>query len=73
MANELAPDGITVNAISPGWIPVERHEHDPEEDKQAYLDIIPIEEMGTASDLGGATVFLASDSSSFIHWAKHSR
>lgn len=66
MANELAPDGITVNAISPGWIPVERHEHDPEEDKQAYLDIIPMKRWGLPSDLGGATVFLASDSSSFI-------
>jgi 3-oxoacyl-[acyl-carrier protein] reductase len=26
LATELAPFGITVNMISPGWIPVERHE-----------------------------------------------
>ena len=31
MATELAPFGITVNMVSPGWIPVERHEHDPQE------------------------------------------
>ena len=66
MANELAPDGITVNAISPGWIPVERHVDDPEEDKQAYLDLIPMKRWGLPSDMAGATVFLASDSSSFV-------
>ena len=66
MANEHAPDGITVNAISPGWIPVERHVDDPEEDKQAYLDLIPMQRWGLPSDMAGATVFLASDSSSFV-------
>ncbi len=66
MANELAPDGITVNAIAPGWIPVERHENDPEEEKQAYLDVIPMQRWGVPSDVGGAAVFLASDSAGFI-------
>lgn len=66
MANELAPDGITVNAVSPGWIPVERHEHDAEEDKQAYLDVIPMQRWGVPSDVGGAAVFLASESANFI-------
>ncbi len=66
MANELAADGITVNAISPGWIPVERHADDPEEEKQAYLDLIPMQRWGVPSDMAGATVFLASDSSSFV-------
>ncbi|MFM7799641.1 MAG: SDR family NAD(P)-dependent oxidoreductase [Planctomycetota bacterium] len=28
MAGELAPWGITVNAVAPGWIPVERHAND---------------------------------------------
>ena len=66
MANELAPDGITVNAISPGWIPVERHENDPEEEKQSYLDVIPMQRWGVPSDVGGAAVFLASESASFV-------
>ena len=52
MANELAPDGITVNAISPGWIPVERHDNDSEEDKQGYLDVIPMQRWGVPSDVG---------------------
>jgi len=66
MANELAPDGITVNAIAPGWIPVERHENDSEEDKQAYLDVIPMQRWGVPTDVAGAAVFLASDEASFI-------
>ena len=66
MANELAPDGITVNAISPGWIPVERHENDPEEEKQGYFDVIPMQRWGVPADVGGAAVFLASEAASFI-------
>jgi 3-oxoacyl-[acyl-carrier protein] reductase len=31
LATELAPFGITVNMVSPGWIPVERHEQDPQQ------------------------------------------
>jgi 3-oxoacyl-[acyl-carrier protein] reductase len=30
MSQELAPFGITVNMVAPGWIPVERHVNDPE-------------------------------------------
>ena len=41
MARELAPYGITVNMVSPGWIPVERHDKDPEEMKLEYLKQIP--------------------------------
>ena len=29
MATELAPFGITVNTVAPGWIPTDRHENDP--------------------------------------------
>jgi 3-oxoacyl-[acyl-carrier protein] reductase len=66
MASELAPFGITVNMISPGWIPVERHDQDPQELKDSYRALIPVERWGVPQDLEGAVVFLASDSSSFI-------
>ena len=32
-ARELAPDGITVNCVAPGFIPVERHEDVPDEER----------------------------------------
>lgn len=66
MANELAPFGITVNMVSPGWIPVERHDKEPQEWKDAYLPTIPLGRWGIPSDLSGAVVFLASEASSFV-------
>jgi 3-oxoacyl-[acyl-carrier protein] reductase len=66
LATELAPEGITVNTISPGWIPVERHERVPEVEKQKYFDLIPAKRWGVPSDLAGAVVFLASDAASFV-------
>ena len=66
MANELAPWNITVNMIAPGWIPVERHEHDPQHEKDAYRSLIPMDRWGVPEDIGGAVVFLASDAASFV-------
>ncbi len=66
MAMELAPDQITVNMVSPGWIPVERHESDPQEDKDAYHSLIPLGRWGVPSDIGSAVTFLASEQAGFI-------
>ncbi|MFM1769695.1 MAG: 3-oxoacyl-[acyl-carrier-protein] reductase FabG [Verrucomicrobiota bacterium] len=66
LATELAPHGITVNMICPGWIPVERHAHDSFTDKDGYRKLIPADRWGVPGDLGGAVVFLASEAASFI-------
>jgi len=66
MARELAPYGINVNMISPGWNPVERHEKEPQEWKDAYLPTIPAGRWGVPSDLAGAVTFLASEASDFV-------
>ncbi len=66
LATEVAPWGITVNMISPGWIPVERHQNDPEEQKESYLNLIPMARWGLPEDVSGAAVFLASDAAAFI-------
>ncbi len=66
MANELAPWNITCNMVSPGWIPVERHEHDPQEAKDAYLEDIPMGRWGVPEDVGGAVAYLASEEASFV-------
>ena len=66
MARELAPFGITVNMVAPGWIPVERHADDPQEDKDHYLAQIPAGRWGTPDDVGNAVTFFAREESSFI-------
>lgn len=66
LATELAPHGITVNMVCPGWIPVERHAHDSFTDKDGYRRLIPVDRWGVPGDVGGAVVFLASDAASFI-------
>ncbi|MEZ5967288.1 MAG: 3-oxoacyl-ACP reductase family protein [Planctomycetota bacterium] len=66
MANELAPWNITVNIVSPGWIPVERHEKDPQALKDGYRALIPMQRWGVPDDVAGAIVFLASDAASFV-------
>ncbi len=66
MARELAPHGITVNMISPGWIPVERHEKEPQEWKDAYLPTIPVGRWGVPDDLSSTVVYLASEASCFV-------
>ena len=65
-AMELAPHGITVNIVSPGWIPTERHKDDSEEAKRAYAATVPMRRMGVPDDIGAAVAFLASDEANFI-------
>ena len=66
MSRELAPYGITVNTVNPGWIPTERHENDPQEEKDAYLSQIPAGRWGTPSDVGEAVAYFASEEAGFI-------
>jgi 3-oxoacyl-[acyl-carrier protein] reductase len=65
-ARELAPFGITVNTVAPGFIPVERHADVPDEAKKAYLASVPAGRMGTPADIAHAVSFLASDGAGFI-------
>ena len=66
MARELAPCGITVNMVAPGWIPTERHEEEPQQAKDAYLDVVPMGRWGVPRDIGDAVLYLASDEASFV-------
>jgi 3-oxoacyl-[acyl-carrier protein] reductase len=66
MATELAPHGITVNSVAPGWIPVERHDKDPQDIKDAYLAIVPMGRWGTPDDVAFAVLYYASPEASFV-------
>jgi 3-oxoacyl-[acyl-carrier protein] reductase len=63
-ARELAPHGITVNAVAPGFIPVERHADVGPEVRDAYLASVPAARMGIPEDV--AVSFFASDEAGFI-------
>ena len=66
LASELAPFGITVNTIAPGWIPVERHEGITDALKETYRQTIPMGHFGVPDDVANAVVFLAGEAAGFI-------
>ena len=65
-ARELAPFGITVNTVAPGFIPVERHADVPDEIRQAYLASVPAGRMGTPADIARAVSFFAAEDAGFV-------
>ncbi len=65
-AMELAAFGITVNQVSPGWIPTERHAGDSQASKDAYAAAVPLRRMGKPEDVAAAVAYLASDAAGFI-------
>ena len=66
LAKEVASRNITVNAISPGFIETDMTDKLSDEQKQAIMSAIPLSRMGSAKDIADITLFLASDSASYI-------
>lgn len=61
-ARELAPDGIRVNAISPGVITTPFHErYSTPEQLETMRLTIPQKRLGTADECAGTFLYLASD------------
>jgi NAD(P)-dependent dehydrogenase (short-subunit alcohol dehydrogenase family) len=68
LALDLAPDGITVNVVAPGWFDsplVEPWKHDPALGA-GVLAHTAQKRWGAPEDLVGAYEFLASDASAFV-------
>jgi len=63
LAYELAPYNINVNGLAAGSV---APEGTPEEKKEMIIPLVPLGRMGTSEDVSAATLFLASDESSFI-------
>ena len=67
LATELAPHGIRVNCVAPGWVDTDMSRSglkDGEMEKVAST--IPLGRIGTPEELAGCVLFLASDLSSFV-------
>ena len=65
-AKEFASRGVTVNAISPGFIQTDITQDIPEEYKQKYMESIPLGRFGQTTDISNVVCFLVSDSASYI-------
>ena len=65
-AKEFGSRGITVNAISPGFIQTDITQDIPEEYKQKYMDAIPLARFGETTDISNVISFLVSDNASYI-------
>jgi 3-oxoacyl-[acyl-carrier protein] reductase len=65
-ARELAPFGITVNTVAPGFVPVERHADVPDEVRREYVVSVPAGRFGTVDEVAHAVSFFASDAAGFV-------
>lgn len=65
-AKELAPRGITVNAIAPGFISTDMTDKLPEDVRNEMLKQIPLSRFGDPQDIAKVVTFVASDSASYM-------
>lgn len=69
IALELAPHGISVNALAPGGISTPGTgslDGEPAAGVEAFIKLVPMGRMGYADEIGKATLFLASDMASYM-------
>lgn len=66
MARELASRGITVNAVSPGFIETEMTGVLDEAARQRYVSAIPLGRFGQSAEVAAAVEFLAGPGGAYI-------
>lgn len=66
LGKELAPIGVNVNAIAPGYINTDMIKGFEKEQKRKFKLSIPMKRFGKAEEVANAALFLASSMSSYI-------
>lgn len=66
IAKELAGRNITVNCVAPGYVETEMTHQLTEEQKNAFLNIIPLKRGCKPEEVAGVVAFLASDKAAYI-------
>lgn len=59
LAKELAPSGVTVNAVAPGLVPTAMNAHLSTEELDAFRQETPLNRLGTPEDVADAVLYLA--------------
>lgn len=76
-ANELAPEGVRVNIISPGaidtgiWYKTDMDKENEDKNKQGAVSMTPLGHIGKPDDIANMALYLASDKGSFITGANY--
>lgn len=72
LADELGPDGVTVNALCPGWVDTPfndgfwSHQADPKQSLQLLESQIPLRRQAIPEEITGLLLFLASSASAYV-------
>jgi len=66
LAREYASRGITVNAVSPGFIETDMTADLPDAARQGIVDQTPLGRIGRPEEVAAAVVFLASEEAGYI-------
>ncbi len=65
-ARELAPYGVTCNAICPGFIETDLTKRTGEAQREKQVALVPLGRFGTPDEVAALALFLASDEAAYI-------
>ena len=67
LAAELAPRGIRVNGVAPGWVLTDMTRGALGEEPPSAFEAIPLGRVGMPEEIAGPVAFLASDLASYLY------
>lgn len=66
LAKEVGPSGVSVNAVSPGFIDTKMNRHILNEEREDIIAHIPLNRVGVTSDVAHTVSFLMDERSNYI-------
>jgi 3-oxoacyl-[acyl-carrier protein] reductase len=66
LAREVGSRGITVNTVAPGFIDTDMTKALGDEQRDALVQQVPLNRLGSVDDIAQTVLFLASSSASYI-------